>query len=260
MNLAKYFLSFPKGVFQGCSEAFKFIVEFIDFPIKAMQYTCSDFMKYDYNKLIEYLEQNKLDSFRLYSEYPNFMASKNHLSFTQSNIYEFGIDHKNCMDFEGLLHFAKKKGFTMMLCFDFDKALWQNERLIDNYKSFNREFEHLPKIWDDTLSPILGELIDISKNPGHWTETQDIVLMAAPEMWFGPGSWKFFDKERVMSFPKAMEIKEILLDVVYVNLFDADEPDYESKEILDLQREFREWTRMDEIEQALSHKNDYNVH
>lgn len=251
MKLMKYYLSFPHDTFSDSLEAFKYIAEFIDFPIKAMQYTGSDFMKYDYNELIEHLDKNKPDTFGLFSKYSDFTASKNTLYFTKFNNFVFDLESINRIKFDELLQSAIKKGFTILLGFDFGKALWQNEQLFDNYKSFYRDYMHLPRRWDDTLSPIFGDLVDISKNPGHWVETQDIVLMAAPEMWFGPGSWKFFDKERVMSFPKALEIKEILPDVVYVNLFDVDEPDYESKKILKLQKEFRKWTKMDKIEKSL---------
>jgi len=254
-----YCISFSHSTYLNGFEAFKFITRFVNFPIKRILYTgVNDFLRYDYNKIVEQLSKSKIDSFNLASDYPDFLASKNLITFRQElhklDIFWIRIEHSNNMKFDELLKSAADKDFTMMLNFDMPKAHWQSERLIDNYKSFNREYEHLPKIWDNTLSPILGELIDISKNPGHWVETQDFVLMAAPKMWFGPGSWKLFDKEQVMSFPKAKEIKEVLPDVVYVNLFDAEEPDYESKKILGLQKEFREWTRMDEIEQSLSKK------
>lgn len=253
-----YRLSLPYNSYSSVSEAFKFITEFIAFHVEGIQSSNSNgWIEYDYNKIIDYLDTSNLDSFNIVSNFSNYLDFKNSITFRrlhllQLNLFAFSLESPANMRFEELLYSAAKKGFTMMLRFDFSKAKWQSERLIDNYKAFNKNFEHLPKIWDDELSPILGEVIDISKNPGHLKETQGIILMAAPEMWFGPGSWKLFDKKRVMSFPKAIKIKEILPDVIYVKLFDPDESDYEKYEILDLQKKFREWTRMDEIEQNLN--------
>lgn len=43
-------------------------------------------------------------------------------------------------------------------------------------------------------------------------------------------------------------------DVIYVKLFDWNVPDYETPEILSLQKRFREWTKMNEIEEELNKK------
>jgi hypothetical protein len=253
-----YRLSLPYNSYSNVSEAFKFIIEFIAFHVEGILASNSKgWIEYDYNKIIDYLDKSNIDSFNIVSNFSNYLDFKNSITFRrlnllQLNLFAFSLESHANIRFEELLCSAAKKRFTMMLRFDFLKAKWQSERLIDNYKAFNKNFEHLPKIWDDELSPILGEVIDISKNPGHLKETQGIILMAAPEMWFGPGSWGLFDKKRVISFPKAIEVKEILPDVVYVKLFETDEPDYEKYEILDLQKRFREWTRMDEIEQSLN--------
>lgn len=253
-----YRLSFPLNSFSSVSEAFRFITEYIAFHVEGILSTDSKgYIEYDDDKIISYLEKNNLDSFNLVSNISKYLDFKNSITFRKIdllklNLFAFSLESHNCIKFEELLNTAAKRNFTMMLRFDLSKAIWQSERLTDNYKAFNKSFEHLPKIWDDQLSPILGEVIDITKNPGHFKETQGIFLMAAPEMWFGPGSWELFDKKRVMSFPYAMGIKEIFPDVVNVKLFDPDESDYEKKEILELQRKFREWTRMDEIEESLN--------
>lgn len=256
-----YRLSFPYNSFSNVSEAFKFITEFIAFHVEGIQSSKSKgWIEYDYNNIIDFLDKSDLDSFNIVSNFSNYLDFKNSITYRrlhlhQLNLFAFTLESHANIRFEELLCSAAKKKFTMMLRFDFLKAKWQNERLIDNYKAFNKKFEHLPKIWDDELSPILGEVIDISKNPGHLKETQGIVLMAAPEMWFGPGSWDLFDKRKVMSFPKAVEVKEILPDVVFIKLFDPVESDYEKYEILDIQKKFREWTRMDEIEESLNQKH-----
>ena len=77
-------------------------------------------------------------------------------------------------------------------------------------------------------------------------------LMAAPEMWFGPGSLRYFEKQRLLSFPDAKKIQQLTDGVIYIELFDWETPDYEAEKILSLQRRFRNWVKMDEIELRLN--------
>ncbi len=79
-------------------------------------------------------------------------------------------------------------------------------------------------------------------------------LMAAPEMWFGPGAWKYFDRKRVSRIPGLPALEEWENDVLYIKLFDWDVPDYEAVPILDLQRKFRAASGMDEVEKLLLSK------
>lgn len=254
-------LSFPYESFKGTSEAFNYILNFINFNIEGIlsprEY--QGFVKFDLDEIIKYLDNNKLDTFNIISNYSINFDFKNSVVFRRSknkdlNIFICSIEEQNGINLSNLIKSAKEKNFTMGLLYDSSKTKWQNEKIITNFKTFNKPYEHLPKIWDSKLSPMYGEIIDISKNPGHICETFQIVLMAAPEMWFGPGSWKFFDKSLVESFPDAIKINIIFPDVIHVKLFNYTALNYEIIDILTLQRRFRDWIKMNEIEEKLNKK------
>lgn len=102
-------------------------------------------------------------------------------------------------------------------------------------------------------------MIDITANPGHEAIVHSMNLMAAPEMWFGPLCWTYFDKDKLLDFKHAGQIKLNEDCSVYVNLFDIDTPDYDAPEILELQQKFRNWISMDEVEVLLSSQTqDFN--
>ena len=102
------------------------------------------------------------------------------------------------------------------------------------------------------LSPIVkSEVIDIYYNPGHSKMTYNTWLMSAPQMWFSKEAWKYFDKEKVQSFPEAIRIEEIKDNLVYVHLFDIQTEDYETEQILGKQARFREWSGMNKVEKEL---------
>jgi hypothetical protein len=128
-----------------------------------------------------------------------------------------------------------------------------------NYEYYKRPHAHLKKVTDPSLPPILGHKVDVRQNPGHRRLTYAMQLMASPEMWFGPGAWKYFDKKLVTSFPGVEEVRYLTDDIVYVRLFDWETPDYEAPEILSLQAAFRQWTKMDEIEQLLETRKQEEI-
>lgn len=253
-------ISFPYEAFESTVEAFKFIDSYINFYKGGILTTSrSGFLNYNYSEIIKYLDKTSARSFNLVSNNSSTLEFNNSVTFRREqskelNMFAFTIEDITKLKFTELIYASAEKKFTFCFLFNFDKCHWQNERVIDNYKVFHKPYEHLPKVWDDELSPVLGELIDISKNPGHLQETYQFVLMAAPEMWFGPGSWKVFDKKIIVDFPEATEIKEILNDVVYIRLFDWKTADYEDFEIIKLQKDFRKWTKMDTIEEELNKK------
>jgi len=142
-------------------------------------------------------------------------------------------------------------GMTFSYISEYTKARWQSEEMLNAYEVEKRPHAHLKKIVDPMRPPLLQTKIDISENPGHARLTYTMKLMAAPEMWFGPGCWAYFDKHKVSSFPDAQEIKWIQDDLLYVRLFDWKMPDYEAGPILDLQTRFRNWSGMNEVEQQL---------
>lgn len=163
----------------------------------------------------------------------------------------FTINDINDIKLDNLLDRATCLNFSFAYISDMDKTKWQNEKIISNYQAFGKDYQNLPKTYDKILGPIVGETIDISKNPGHCIETYEIAMMAAPEMWFGPASWEYFDKQKVLSFPNSKETKLISTNVVYVKLFDHSLNSYETEDIIHLQKIFRDHIGMDDIERDL---------
>lgn len=134
------------------------------------------------------------------------------------------------------------------------KSIWQNEIFLNQYRQQAKPFSHLNlrMHWHPIFSPIFNEeVIDIFCNPGHEILTYNTWLMAAPEMWFSKDAWQYFSKEKLKSFAEAIEITEWSNDLLYVKLFDLTTHDYETKEVLDLQFRFREWSEMNKIEKQL---------
>lgn len=254
-------LSFPFDSFKDTSEAFLFIDEFASYYKKGILSSKSPdgFIEYDLKEITNYIESNRLDSFNLISNYSLYFEFINSITFRRSylnqlNVFSFSLESISNIKLKELIESSAEKMFSTLFIYDALKSAWQNEIVISNYKTFNKKFDHLVRIWDDELSPALGELIDISQNPGHLKETYSMVLMAAPEMWFGPTSMIYFDKENFKKFPKANKISEITSNVLYIKLFDWSIQDYENQDILNLQQNFRKWTKMDEVENELNRK------
>jgi hypothetical protein len=251
----RFVISFPSPTFSNISDAIRFADEFTKF--KKVGIVDSVFYDPYSDGLLQYLKNLPKPMFWL--EEPPLDMNGRGITYRmekeeQLEIFFFSI--KNIIKelyLENLLQKAAKENFSFAYL-ENSNSHWQNEIMISNYQVLNRPYKHLPQIWDSRLSPILGPIIDISVNPGHQKETYHMRLMAAPEMWFGPSAWQYFDKDRVKSFPFALDISEIIPDVVHVKLFDYATPDYEAPEILKLQKHFREWTKMDEVEKLLEEK------
>ncbi len=87
---------------------------------------------------------------------------------------------------------------------------------------------------------------DTSYNPGRKDLIGYTWIMAAWKMWFGEPFFELVPKERILSFPDAIEIKELPYGQVYVQLFEKIE-ESASKENMDKQRKWREWLNFDEL-------------
>jgi hypothetical protein len=70
--------------------------------------------------------------------------------------------------------------------------------------------------------------------------------MASWKMWFGPPFFELVPKERIISFPLAIDIRELSNGEVYVQLFDNME-ESASKDNIERQRRWREWLDFDEL-------------
>ena len=81
---------------------------------------------------------------------------------------------------------------------DGEDARWQGEENPQHYQWwYSGEWEHLPRIVDKRGR----ELIDVSGNPGRLTHVVGIMLWAAQDLWFGPGSALVIAYDAVPTLP-----------------------------------------------------------
>lgn len=255
----RFNISFSLNTFETLRDALTFAKNYTKSNKEGLLYTEKDILMFRDKNFWEEFDKGYLDSFEIIEQYSTYGYFGDTITYRRESlknleIFLYSVELKENLLLKELLNEAYKLDFSFAYIFDPHKSKWQNEKIINNYKTFKRPFEHLPKRWDPVLSPILGEVIDTFQNPGHNTETYTMSIMAAPEMWFGPASWNYFNKKKVISFPDAEIIQEIMPNVVYIKLFEWDTSNYEAPKILSLQKKFREWTGMDEIEKLLDEK------
>lgn len=250
----RFIVSFPTTAFNSITEAFNFGDALSEYnKVGILSDARKGFMDYDPIKICKYLTEQKSLNYQIIENY----SSSCDFGSTTVFRYNVPLDQQilifsfDGMNYNRIIERCAQRGFTFAYATDYSKSHWQNEKFVGNYKTIGRgkSHDHLPKKWDPILSPIVkSEVIDTFYLPGHMIETYGISMMAASEMYFGPNAWKFFDKKKVMSFPQAIEIKEMDHDIIYVKLFEEDEPDYEDPKILSIQKFFRDYTDMNKIE------------
>ncbi len=87
---------------------------------------------------------------------------------------------------------------------------------------------------------------DIRYNPGRKDLISNVWLMAAWKMWFGTPFFELVSKERLLSFPDAIDIKELPNGQIYVKLFERME-ESATNDNMDRQRNWRNWLNFDEL-------------
>lgn len=259
-------ISFHLGTFPNSAEAFKLISRHITRPLTAIKsteaYDGGDWID-NYAEVEEKLSSSKEQMFLAHDSdiFNSFYGGEaaNKLIYRNDSIYQLQhltityID-EDFMDVQGLLEEACKWNFTLAIQHWDEKSRWQSEQIPSTYRIFNKSLEGRMLYKNPLWPPGLGDLVDIRDNPGREIRTYGCMLMAAPDMWFGPGSWEYFDKGSVLSCPEVIICEEILKDVVYVRLFNPYAEDYEDNDLLDIQRNFRQCSGMDEVEALLNSK------
>lgn len=254
-------ISFPVDTFTS-AEALEFVCPFVHMPllsINAHKSFPGHAEKFDLLAALVRLEKNRDCAFTLLSDSYDWIEAKNRIHFfhnivTKIDYFVVALDDESNIYLDELIQAAGDYGMTFAYKTDPIKALWQSEQCIGSYEIARRPHTHLKKIFDPNMPISLQTRIDIGENPGHQIITSSMRLMAAPEMWFGPGCWIYFDQERVSSFPCLEDSRWVTPDLLHVTLFDANTPDYEEVKILCLQEQFRKWVRMREVESLLQAK------
>lgn len=124
----------------------------------------------------------------------------------------------------------------------------QSEKYSTNFN--HREFtsdlweslKHTPWKSDGTG----GIEYDVRYNPGRSGVISGAWLMAAWKMWFGKPFFELVPKDRILSFPEAIEIKDLDEGGVYVHLFQRIE-ESASIENMKMQQKWRDWLRYDDL-------------
>ncbi|MDN5204925.1 hypothetical protein QQ008_26280 [Fulvivirgaceae bacterium BMA10] len=115
--------------------------------------------------------------------------------------------------------------------------------MIDNYKVFNKPYDHLRQYWDEELQV---NKVDVSNNPGRIEFAPGLVLMSCWRMYFGNSFFKHVSRERILSFEGAHRIEEQDNGVVFVELY-ADVFESGNEENKEKQKQFREWIEIDKL-------------
>jgi hypothetical protein len=131
-------------------------------------------------------------------------------------------------------------GFTAALVGDFDDMMWQSADGIDMYKAHERPWIHLPIVKDDVFD---RDKIDVSQNPGRKVGAPGMWLWPAAKMWFGPGSFRVIDSERLLAAPVG-DVSVRPDGCVVVELFSLGD---DMDTIRDAQQQFRDWLDFDAI-------------
>lgn len=257
-----YSITFPVDVFADAAAALVFVHPFVRIPFESITSTRAyqdGLEPFELEEALQRLGEKQDRIFHITSETDETAEDRNSVIFNlrrDEKVAHFMLrfEKEKDVDLDALLRAAGKKGMTFSYKYDFWKAYWSSVEVINTYEVAKRPFAHLKKKMNPKMPPFLREMIDISENPGHQRLTFSMKLMAAPEMWFGPGCWPYFDRQRVTSFPDAQAVDWLEPDLLHVRLFDAETPDYEAGNIVHLQQRFRQWTGMDEVEALLETK------
>lgn len=155
-------------------------------------------------------------------------------------------EHPNIPPVEYFNGLTSLIGFNVGYRTDADDLFWQSETRISTYKVFSKPFEHLPKAFDPDFEE---EIIDVSHNPGRRSPFPGMWLQASWQMWFGYGSARFIPHERLRSFQLQYgRMEELPSGAIFIQLYEKGE-EYGLKENRLVQKRFREWIGMNELEQ-----------
>lgn len=254
-------ISFELNTFKNNIDAYKLIKDIVSFKVNSFYDSLGIIAQYNNEIDIEnHLLNHNDNTFILggniedNDDFEKIIFKREHPIFNMENI-NISINVLENLDFDLLISKIHDSSFSTAYVTCNEKTRWQNEIFVNQFDVFKQPYTFVKRKPNFmSSSPDAGDMIDIFYNPGHERKVYGMQIMAAPEMWFGKKALEIFDKNDLLNFPNAIEINELENGIVHVKLFDFDEPDWQVPKILNLQKKFREWTKMNEIETFLREK------
>lgn len=150
-------------------------------------------------------------------------------------------------------HFIGRNGFVSAYLLNGDFEAVQSEIFSNNLKgkSFSKEILDSIRNTPSKVDMWGGKEYDIKFNPGRSILIPYTWLMVGWKMWFGENFFRIVPKEKILSFPHAVEIKELESGIVYVQLFEDINMPYAPESIF-RQWKWREWLDYDSLESQYS--------
>lgn len=148
-----------------------------------------------------------------------------------------------------LYSFINREGFVSCYLYNELYEKIQSAEFASNIKKLNVTIEILETIKNTPYRIEYSsgfKIYDTKYNPGRSELIGYTWIMPAWKMWFGKGFYHLVPKERILTFPHAMEINELDNDVVYVQLFEKIEESW-TKENMDKQQAWRDWLDFDKL-------------
>jgi len=152
------------------------------------------------------------------------------------------------LDYEIVQMIRPIKGFTAGYLYNQEYAYIQStesETLLEE-KHFPKEILDSIKNTPFHLSVFDKKDYDTKFNPGRMILIGNTWLMASWKMWFGKPFFKLVPKDRLLSFPHAIEVKELDNEIIYVQLYEKiNEPT--TPDSVFRQWKWQEWLNFDDL-------------
>lgn len=148
---------------------------------------------------------------------------------------------------------AKNIGFVSAYLVNAEYEYVQSSKYSSNFENRGFSIDILNSIKETPWQKDMwgGKEYNILFNPGRSVLTNHSWLMVGWEMWFGDPFFEYVDKNHLLAFPYAKEIKELDEKTVFVHLYeDIDKPFTE--DAIHTQWKWREWLKFDLIEKLYS--------
>jgi len=116
---------------------------------------------------------------------------------------------------EDILGYINRPGFMAAYLYDSDYVSAQNTKM-GKYIVDDSSLKDTPFL----MSKDGYKVYDTSYNPGREEELSFTTLLPACKMWFGEAFFEYIPKEKVLTFPHAVEVAELSNGIVYVHLFE----------------------------------------